>query len=286
MNILIVKLSAIGDVLHTLPALCAIRACYPRARITWVVETAAADLVKGHRALDRVIVFRRKEWIRQLASSHLKKGNIKAVAAEFLQFCRDLRDTRYDMVIDFQGLLKSSIPVVLAKSRRKIGFGRGMQHQEGSYLFLNERIAPVDMEIHALERGLILLSAIGISTDAIVYDVPVTDADQQAVNDLLVEAGIHGSRPLVAINPVALWETKLWKNDRFADLADRLVKEDNVDVVFTGGPDDRPVIADIISKMKSPAANLAGKTRLPMLAALYQKSRLLVTTDTGPMHLA
>jgi heptosyltransferase-1 len=88
------------------------------------------------------------------------------------------------------------------------------------------------------------------------------------------------------MNPVALWETKLWLNDRFAQLADRLIDAYGVDIIFTGGPADRRTIDAIRSMMTHPAVNLAGKTSLPMLADLYQRSSLLVTTDTGPMHLA
>jgi 3-deoxy-D-manno-octulosonic-acid transferase/heptosyltransferase-1 len=280
-NILIVKLSAIGDVIHTLPALNALREHYPHAHITWLIEAAAADLIIGHRALNRVIVSKRKFWIDQL------KGPKRSTAlSEISAFWKELRDTRYDIIIDFQALLKSGLLVWLARGDRKIGFDKGMQHQEHSYLFLNERVPPVDMDVHALTRGLILLSAIGIEAKSVVYDVPVTREDRSRVQILLANHGIDGARPLVAINPVALWETKLWRNDRFALLADRLVNEHGVDVVFTGGPGDRVVIQTISQMMTVPSADFSGRTTLTMLAALYQCSTLLVTTDTGPMHLA
>jgi heptosyltransferase-1 len=235
-KILIVKLSAIGDVIHTLPALNAIRNQYPDAHITWLVEEAAADLVFGHQALDRVIVSKRKRWIKQLKGPERRQA-----VKEIRTFWGDLRDTRYDIIIDFQALLKSGIPVWLARGKRKIGFGKGMQHQEHSYLFLNERVPAVDMEIHALTRGLMLIEAIGVKSETVVFDVPVGDEDRRQVNALLKENHIDGIRPMVAINPMALWETKLWFNERFAMLADRLVLENDVDVVFTGGPGDRPV---------------------------------------------
>ena len=281
MNILIVKLSAIGDVVHTLPALNAIRAYYPKAHITWLVEAAAADLVIGHRALDRVIVSHRKRWIRELKSAPRRQA-----MREIHGFWRELRDTDYDIILDFQGLLKSALMVWLARGKRKVGFDKGMQHQEHSYLFLNERVPPVDMEVHALTRGLMLLNAIGIDTPSVVYDIPVSDEDRRQIQSLLDDHGVEGSRPLVAINPVALWETKLWLNDRFAALADRLVVETGVDVVFTGGPGDRETIGEIRGMMAETTVDLSGRTTLTMLAALYQKAALLVTTDTGPMHLA
>jgi 3-deoxy-D-manno-octulosonic-acid transferase/heptosyltransferase-1 len=280
-KILIVKLSAIGDVIHTLPALNALRERYPKARITWLVEEAAADLVIGHRALDRVLVSGRKRWIRQLKGPHRRQA-----LSEMRRFWHDLRDTRYDMIIDFHGLLKSSLLVWLAHGKRKIGFDKGMQHQEHSYLFLNERVPPVDMEVHALVRGLMLLDAIGVKTRRVVFDVPVFARDHRQAESLLERHGMDGSRPLVAVNPVALWETKLWRDDRFAALADRLIQEMGVDVVFTGGPADRPIVDAILSRMTARAVNLAGKTGLKTLAALYRRTALLVTTDTGPMHLA
>ena len=281
MNILIVKLSAIGDVIHTLPALTALREHYPHAHITWLIEAAAAGLVIGHRALNRVIVSKRKRWINQL------KGPERSTAlSEIRAFWRELRDTRYDIIIDFQALLKSGLLVWLAKGNRKIGFDKGMQHQEHSYLFLNERVPPVDMDVHALTRGLMLLSAIGIEAKSIVYDVPVSSEDRSRVQTLLETHGIDSTRPLVAFNPVALWETKLWRNDRFALLGDRLINEQGANVVFTGGPGDRAVIHSIRQMMTAPSADLSGRTTLTMLAALYQRSTLLVTTDTGPMHLA
>jgi 3-deoxy-D-manno-octulosonic-acid transferase/heptosyltransferase-1 len=281
LNILIVKLSAIGDVLHTLPAANAMRDRYPDARITWVVESAAAPLVQGHAALDRVIVSRRKQWAKDLLS-----GRRREALREIRAFIRSLRDTRYDLVIDFQQLLKSGTIVALSRGGVKAGFGPGMQHMEMSYLFLNRRVPRVSMEHHALSRNLMLLRALGIPAGEVVYRLPVEAADRRDVDRLLAQEGLTESRRLVAINPVAQWETKLWPNRRFARLADRLVLEYGADVVFTGGPDDRPVVADIVSRMQQPAADLAGQTRLPALAALYRRTRLVVSTDTGPMHLS
>ncbi len=281
MNILIVKTSAIGDVTHTLPVLNALRKHYPGAKITWLVEEAAADLVKGHRALDRVLVSRRKHWAAEMRSG---AGFIKAWR-EIRGFIRDLRSTRYDLLFDFQGLLKSGIWVWLADADRKIGFGRGMEHAECSYIFLNERIAPVSMDTHALRREMALLKAVGIETDEIVFDLPITERDRAEVENLLAGHGIDRQKTIVAINPVARWPTKLWINERFATVGDHLLEQGCV-VVFTGSPADHGEIDLIISSMKGRAVNLAGKTSLMSLAALYQEADVVVSTDTGPMHIA
>ena len=281
MNILIVKLSAIGDVIHTLPALNAFRNYYPDANITWLVEEDAASLVIGHKALDRVIVSKRKRWLRALRSLFLL-STIKDVYG----FIKVLRDTRYDMILDFQALLKSGILIALARGQRKIGFGKGLEHMEHSYMFLNERIPAVDMEIHALTRGMVLLNAIGIPTKEIEYKLPVSNDDCEKVDELMKRHDINGVKFLIAINPVAKWESKLWPKERFARLADMIIDEYDARIIFTGGSEDRHIIQDIMSAMKGRALNLAGHTTLKMLAALYEKTVLVISTDTGPMHLA
>ncbi|MDY6822907.1 MAG: lipopolysaccharide heptosyltransferase I [Thermodesulfobacteriota bacterium] len=284
MNILIVKLSAIGDVVHTLPALNRLRRHYPDARITWLVEEAAVPLLKGHSALDRLLVSRRKTWMRKLRYTSSAGGALR----EMRTFLAELRDTRYDMVLDFQGLLKSGLLIALCRGRRKIGFDRGMEHQEHSYLFLNQRVPAISMEIHALVRSLQMLSAIGIPASEendVEYGIPVTEEDEKRAMVLLKRAK-DGRSFVAALNPMAKWDTKLWTTEKFARLADRLIEYHDTAVVFTGGPEDAGAIEEIRLLMDHPALNIAGQTGLGELAALYGQVDMVVTTDTGPMHIA
>lgn len=286
MNILIVKLSAIGDVIHTLPALNAIRNAFVDAKITWLVETAAADLILGHRAVDRVIVSQRKNWIKDFRAGK-RTQSIKSI----FKFVQELRDTYYDWIIDFQALLKSSVWIALARGGNKLGFDRGMEHMEHSYLFLNRRIKPISMEVHALTRNMKLIEAMGIRSDKIEYHIPITDDDRHFAS--LIISGLTGTSdntlntpPVIAINPVAGWKTKLWENQNFSDLADRLLRAFDARLIFTGSAGDRPTIEMIMTQMKENALNLAGKTTLKQLAAVYEQAKLVITTDTGPMHLS
>jgi 3-deoxy-D-manno-octulosonic-acid transferase/heptosyltransferase-1 len=281
MNILIVKMSAVGDVIHTLPALNAIRKHYPDAHIAWLVEEASSDLVAGHEALDRVLISGRKRWIKGLLGS----GNLGDLK-EACQFIGQLRDTGYDVILDFQGLLKSGVLIGLSKGKRKIGFGKGMEHMEHSYMFLNERVPAVSMEHHALLRGMMLLEALGIPSDEIVFDLPVQDQHRDDARGLLARHGVTKDKRLVAIHPIAKWDTKLWDNEKFSALADRLIAEFGANVVFTGSLTDHDAIEEIISAMKGKAVNLAGETTLLTLAALYEEADFVVSPDTGPMHLA
>ena len=280
MKILIVKLSAIGDVIHTLPALTALRRHYPNAQIDWLVESAAADLVEGHAALNRVLIWRRREFVRLL-----KAGRLPSAVGLFSSLLLQLRDTRYDLIIDFQALLKSSLWIFLTRGRRKAGFGQGMAHSENSHLFLNERIPAVSMEMHALDRGLRLLQALGIQDSQVLYDLPLGDEEERAAEQILVENGIRSDQPFVAINPVAKWPTKLWAAERFRKLAECLLKK-GFQVAFTGSKGDRPVIDEIACTLDSPVVRLDGRTSLKVLAAVYRSASVVVTTDTGPMHLA
>mgnify|MGYP001161942426 CR=1 FL=1 len=280
MKILIVKLSAIGDVIHTLPALTALRRHYPDAQIDWLVEHPAADLVRGHDALNRVLVWRRREFV-----GLWKEGRVLAAAGFFLRQLRELRLSRYDLVVDFQALLKSSLWVFLARGRRKAGFGPGMEHSENSHLFLNDRVPAVSMEVHALDRGLKLLQALGIPVSEVRYDLPIGAEHEQEAATLLVENGIGPDQRLIAINPVAKWPTKLWPPERFRELADRLM-ESGYQVAFTGSQEDRPFMDQITGSLRSRTVRLEGRTSLKVLAAVYRSAGLVISTDTGPMHLA
>jgi len=277
MNILIVKLSAIGDVVHTLPSLTALRSLYPHAHISWVVEAPASDLLTGHPHLDRVIISRRKDWIQNLRGFR----SIKRTAREMRSFIAMVRDRRYDLVIDFHGLFKSAVVVRLSRAARKLGYD---SMQEMSGLFYTEKIYE-DMGKHAVDRYLDFVRYLGGAADEPECMIAVEKDNEQKVNNLLQANHIDSTTPFVALNPVAFWETKLWQDEKFAGLADRITSELRVPVLFTGGAGDTR-IERIRSLMKVPSVSLAGYTSLRDLAYLYRLSRLVVTTDSGPMHIA
>ena len=275
MNILIVKLSAIGDVIHTLPSLAALRRLYPEAHITWVIEDASSDLIAGHPYLDRVIVSHRRQWVR-----NLKKGRITKPLREIRAFIDDLRRRPYDLVIDFHGLIKSAAIVLLSSGKRKLGYD---SMQELSGLFLNEKI-PEDMHKHAVDRYLDFLRYLGADVGKPEFLIPIGEENINRAGELLQRNEIDKKDSFVAVSPAALWDTKLWADERFAALSDRISEELKVSVVFTGS--ERGKLENIQSLMKTPSVNLGGKTTLRDLAYLYQRSALLITTDSGPMHIA
>lgn len=277
MNILIVKLSAIGDVVQTLPALEAIKKTFPASTVTWVVEDAAAGILEAHPLIDRLLISRRKTWFRMLRSPLTFFRGMGGI----VQFIRELRNNRYDIAIDFQGLLKSGVIVGLARAERKIGFD---STREFSYLFLNEKLPAYDKEKHALERYLDIARYLGAKNPSSACTLPI-DQEVPRIRERLAGLPLN-NKVLVAINPVARWKTKLWPEQNFALLADRLIREKNALVIFTGSAGDRAVNDRIIASMQEQAQNWAGETSLKELAALASISSRFITTDTGPMHLA
>lgn len=274
MNILIVKLSAIGDVIHTLPSLCALRGLYRDAHITWVVEEAASGLVVGHPLLDEVIVLHRKSWIKLL-----KAGKFRAAWLDACAFLSGLRARRYDLVIDFHGLFKSAVVVFLSGGKRKLGYD---SWQELSCLFYNEKI-PEDMNKHAADRYLDFPRHLGADVRKAEFILPLTQETKAQAQKLLDQYRLR-EKQFIAINPIAYWETKLWSNEKFARLGDFLKDELKLDVVFTGSKKEDA--ENIVSRMTREGINLAGETSLPQLAEIYKSAACVITTDSGPMHLA
>ena len=278
-NILVIKLSAIGDLVHSLPFLEVLKKGYPKAEIDWVVEEGASDIILGHPYIHRVIVSRRKSWLKRLGGNGSER---LTVFREVHRFLKELRSCRYDMIVDLQGILKSGVLVGLARGGRKIGM---IGSREGASLFIREPAIRVDYNQHAIERTLAVAEFLGCDIRASKGRIPFTEKNSRRVDKLLQGKNL-GRKWLVAINPIAKWDTKLWEAERFGLLAERLRENLDCDIAFTGGPEDRSVIEEIAKSMKEKPLNLAGCTGLKDLACFYTRCSLLVTTDTGPMHIA
>jgi len=280
MNILIVKLSALGDVVQTIPAFEALRNHYSSAHISWLVEEEVASLLQYYPGLDEVMVCRRRSWLKELRNPLLWPK----VCLDILRFCGSLRQRYYDVIIDLQGLLKSAIWVGLARGGRKIGFDRT---REGSWRFLNERLPPYDPDRHALARYLDVTRYLGASVDSVRVHDPWTLSEEDLMRRRLSQITPNSSPPLVVCHPISRWPTKLWPEANFTRLAVELVKRLQATVVFTGSRQDRDTIARIIEGAGVGGLyNWAGTTNLRELAYVCKHATVVVSTDSGPMHLA
>lgn len=278
-NILIIKLSSIGDVVHALPFLEVIRQCYPDSKIDWLIEEEASQVITGHPAINRIIVSGRKRWQKDI----LNPSKFIKTSSAAIRFYKDLRTSSYDVVIDLQGLFRSGVLAAISKGKRKVGMSGS---REGASFFLKEPPVSVSYEQHAIDRYLKVASYLGCNTENFKGEIPVSEQDEISINDLL--GSQKDNKNIIAVNPMAKWKTKLWEEDKFAKLASMLLKNLTCCIIFTGSKHDVPVIDRIINKMdiKDKAVNLAGKTSLKELACLYSKCSVLVCTDTGPMHIA
>jgi heptosyltransferase-1 len=270
-RILIVRLSSIGDVARVLPALHALRRSHPNAQIDWAVERKSADVVEGHPDIDRVLVFERPPRRREA---------IKA----FWRFCRMIRDSRYDMTVDFHGILKSGLIVLAAGAPERYSFARP-RAQEGSHLFSNRRVKLPPERLNRVEENLILCRAIAPAPDRLeaVISVPV---DVEELVDEYFESTFEGGKRVVAMHVPVDREEKRWPAEHFAGLVDLLLADGRFEVLLTYGPGQRDE-AQRVASLARRAAHIAPETPdLKHYAWLVYRSDLYFGCDTGPMHIA
>jgi 3-deoxy-D-manno-octulosonic-acid transferase/heptosyltransferase-1 len=279
LNILIIKLSSIGDVVHTLPSLAALRSLYPTSRIDWVVEEEAHELLKDNPLLNEAVPCARKKWLHNL--THLV--HLFETIQELFSFLKKIRLQEYDIVIDFQGLFKSGILTFFSRGTRKVGYDRS---REFSYLFLNEKVKPYDRNAHAVERYLNLITYLGAEPGSCSFPIAITPEVRENVQRLLQDNGIRKDILVIVLSPWARWKSKLWGAYNFARLADLLIDNFSAQVILTGSRENSKGNAKILSLMKNKAHDLAGKTTLRELACLFTLSDYVVTVDSGPLHIA
>ena len=277
-RILIVKLGAVGDCLHGLSAVGALRLVRPDAEIDWLVETKSQEVVLGHPDLNRVHV-----WNRRAAAADMKKGQVGAAWSTIREVVAAVRAVGYDAAVDLQNLFKSGFFTLRSGAPLRIGVGRP---REGNFLFMNKWVRPREADYHMVRRYLALLAPLGV--DPTVAPPPPAifiPADKMRVADEFFIDDVPAGRPVVAINPAASLPRKVWPADRFAAVADRLVETFGVKPLLIWGPGEEPAVAAVRRAMKREAL-VAPRTSLKELAHLLSKCVMYVGNDSGPMHIA
>jgi lipopolysaccharide heptosyltransferase I len=267
LRILIVRLSALGDVIHGLPVACALRAKFPDATIGWVVEGRKSEVVAGHPALDHVIVAPRR-WLRSWRATR--------------DLRRRLRELEFDVAIDLQCLTKSAVAAWLSGAPRRIGMA-GPDGREFSRWLNNELVAVEGR--HVIERYVSLLRPLGIENPTVEYDLQERSDDARFADDHLRSANLL-RRQFVVLNPGAGWPAKVWPAERYGEVAAKLMASHGLpSLAVWGGPDECPMAEEIVAASAG-AARLAPPTNISQLAALCRRAALFLGSDTGPMHLA
>lgn len=275
-RILIIKLGAVGDVIHTLPVLETLRGRFPEAHIGWAVEEASAPILEGSPALNELIRLERKTL--------RGAGGL----AYFKRWLQSLRERQFDTVLDPHNLFKSGLMAYASGASLRVGFKK---FREGNFLFMNRRVRPAVRYRHAVEKYLSLLEPLGVPESQWTFRFPLSwgPQDEEAIERFWMQQGFGqgGAKQeaVVAVNPGASWSSKRWIPERYAQVADRLVKEHGIRILLLWGPGERP-LAERIAQAMGGTSVIAPETDLKRLMALIKRCRLMITGDTGPLHIA
>ncbi len=282
-RVLLVRLSAVGDVVNVLPSVGLVRAALPGAHLAFAVEDRAADLVRGHPLLDEAIVFPRRRWREMLASG--RPARLREAASEIAEYRRELRRRRFDVSLDFQGNLKGAMHAWASGAPRRIGFARG-HDRELSWAFATEHVVPPADRPHRVEKFAALAAALGTPAAPLEFRLPESADARRRVDQALAAAGVAPGFLCLHPGTSGRGEAKRWPAARFGELAARLRALGGVDALVTWGPGEEPLAREV-ERASGGAARLAPATAsLLDLAEILRRARLFVSGDTGPMHLA
>jgi lipopolysaccharide heptosyltransferase I len=275
MKILIVKLSSIGDVVHALPSLAAIRRALPEAEIAWAVERGTAEILRGNRLIDRLI---------EIDTRSLRRGAAtKKTLLDASRQLRELRRHKFDIALDFQGLLKSASIIKLAKAKKRFGFSKQNLREPASRFLLTDRI-DVEKQTHIIRKNLTL------AKEALNIPVPETDFEfpiftQESHQQEAVRVIEQTDENFVILNPAGGWTTKLWSTEKFGALADKLWEENDLVSIVTTAPNEIALAKQVLSASRSGKA-FAAQPSLKGFYELAKRARIYVGGDTAPTHLA
>lgn len=264
-KILIVKPSSLGDVVHSLPFLNAVKSGFPKAEIHWVIARGLEGLLEGHPMIDRLIVINKDDWKRAA-----KAGK---TAAEIGRLFKSLREECYDLVVDLQGLFRSGIITMATGAPMRMGFEEA---REGSRFFYNRRITG-GKETHAVDRYLKVAGALGCDTGEAVFPFPLVKSEAEEVSRLQ-----ESLKEYAVVVPGARWETKVWPAGNFGKVASMLPWK----TVVIGSRADEQKAEEVVRASGGKAFSLAGKTSLRELIAIMRQAKLVISNDSGPMHIA
>lgn len=268
-NILIVKLSSLGDVIHASPCAQALRELYPAAKITWIVEKNFAGLLLGSPVLDEVI---------QVDLAYLRQASLGDVFAYLSKLKRDLRARRFDLVLDMQGLFKSAVIAWMTGCKERIGYG---WQREGSS-FISRGINGEHAKAHVIQAYLDVVRYLGSQVVEPIFPLPDLTAAKAKVGLMLDGAAPPNNRIVLA--PGASKASKEWPLAHYISLA-KMLTADGWQVVVAGGKTDVDKGRQLVETVGG-VIDLTGKTSLQELAALLAEATLFVSGDTGPLHIA
>ncbi len=270
---LLVRLGSLGDIVHTLPVLATLRAAFPRARIDWLVEACWQELIELNPDLSNVVPIDTFAWRRSLH----RRDTWRAA----FNFVRNLRQVGYDTVLDLQGLYKSALLARMSGARARLGFHERFLKEPGASLFYTRRVTPPAGR-HLVEAYVALAQAVGATTPTLRFPLPTSTDDETLVEQQLRQ---HHLRDFFVLSPGGGWGAKRWPLERYALLHNTLARERGWRCFLNLGPGEA-WLADEFRAHARVARPVHFPLRLRQLVALLRRAKLLVSGDTGPLHLA
>ncbi len=280
-RILFVRLSALGDVINTLPALDALRRGRPQAHIGYLVEDRAYDLIRHHPCVDQVHLYPRKRWVTMFR----QPAQWLQVLREIRHFVAELRGTRYEVALNFQSNLKGALMCLLSGAPRRLGFGPE-NSKERSHLFNHENIRPAGGElINRVEKFIALAAAVGAEPAGAQYRLPEAPEGRSKVRHWLQKQALQR---FIALHPGTsdFGAQKRWAPERFAAVAAQLGRAHQLPVVVTWGPGEKPLAEQIAAASEGQARIAMETANVLELAELIRAATLFIGCDSGPLHLA
>ncbi len=269
-NVLIVKLSAMGDVIHALPVSYAIKETFPDAHLTWVVEPPSLPLLQMNPCVDKILLFKKKDF-----------RTLTGFMREFFPFKHELQEQTFDAVLDLQGLFKSAAIAFFAKSNIKLGICNMRELSDK----VSKPVVGENAEGHIVERYLDTARAVGCVVNRVVFPLQVPVEESERARAIMEHAGLREGNPFVVFVVGANWANKRWPTDKFAALGDWFYQMAVVPVLVGNGASDEQFAREVESKMEIPPINLINRTDIPQLAHVLRSARLIIGGDTGPVHL-
>lgn len=282
-RILVVKPSSLGDVVHTMPVVHAVKRHHPSCHIGWVVQRSFASILEADPAVDEIVpIFVPSTSDPLAARGALIRASIATITA-LRQLRKRFRGNPFDLVLDLHASFRSGLLGRVNPNGIRIGFGDA---KELNTFFQHHTITPDPAKPHAVDKNLLFAHYLECPPIPDDFKVPASSAARERVCSFLRAEGIDSAERLVYANPAARWTTKQWTVQAWADLGDLLAVLAGAAVLFGGGPDDLPHILAITGRMKSRPVVSAGKLGLADAVALLEMSCLYVGVDSGPMHIA
>jgi heptosyltransferase I len=260
---LIVRLGSLGDIIHAVPAAAAIRRAFPQASLDWLVDVRHRDLLDLVPVIDRSIAINTSS------------------ASSLISVITDLRRARYDAALDLQGLVKSAVLARLSGAARVIGFPADLLRERSARFFYSETAG--DVVPHVIDKNLSMLKAIGVRMPDVEF--PFDDRSAHIAVEARARLGIRAGARFALINPGAAWPNKRWPPVYFAEVSRELAKRHNLRSLVLWGPGEES-IADAVAAASDNTAAISPPTTIAELVSLTKAAALMISGDTGPMHVA